>query len=163
MMKIRSIYDGERFPVVLSCGKGLTQQCFKDECDINNIIARYEQTGLIGDGSFSPREPMFGDYSEIPDFQVVRNQMAKGVEIFESLPARVRQMFDNDVALYCEFIANRDNLDEACELGLVSEDFVNTVKSQEAELEAAKAAKAAAKAAKASASKVSDSSQASTE
>ena len=52
-------------------------------------------------------------------------------------------------------------------MGLVSEDFVNTVKSQEAELEAAKAAKAAAKAAKASAPapapKVSDSSQVSTE
>ena len=106
---------------------------------------------------------MYGDYSEIPDFRVIRNQMAKGVEIFESLPARIRQMFNNDVALYCEFISDRDNLDEACELGLVSGDFVNTVKSQEAELEAAKAYKAAAKAAKASASKVSDSSQVSTE
>lgn len=162
-MKIRSIYDGERFPVVLSCGKSLTQQCFKDECDINNIIARYEQTGLIGDGSLSSREPMFGDYSDIPDFQAVRNLMAKGVEIFESLPSRVRQMFDNDVALYCEYIANRNNLDEACELGLVSEDFVNTIKSQEAELEAAKASKASAKASKASASKVSESSKESTE
>ena len=89
--------------------------------------------------------------------------MAKGVEIFESLPARVRQMFDNDVALYCEFISDRNNLDEACELGLVSEDFVNTVKSQEAELEAAKAAKAAAKAAKASASAPAPAPQVSTE
>ena len=88
------------------------------------------------------------------------------MEIFESLPARIRQMFDNDVALYCEFISDRNNLDEACELGLVSEDFVNTVKSQEAELEAVKASKVASKASKASkasASKVSDSSQESTE
>ena len=60
---------------------------------------------------------MFGDYSDIPDFQVVRNQMAKGVEIFESLPARVRSMFDNDVALYCEFISDRNNLDKAIVTG----------------------------------------------
>ena len=44
-MKFRSIYDGERIPVTLSCDKGMTMQSFKDECDINNIIARYETTG----------------------------------------------------------------------------------------------------------------------
>lgn len=38
-------------------GDGLTQQHFKDSCDANNIVARYNQTGVLD----APRNPATPD------------------------------------------------------------------------------------------------------
>lgn len=128
-MKIRSIYDGERIPVTLSCGKSMTMQSFRDECDINNIIARYETTGFLVDPMVaSRRTPSFGDFSKLPDYMEAQNIIAVGGEIFAALPARIREMFNNNAADYCAYITNPDNLDKALELDLVDESYYNAVK-----------------------------------
>lgn len=128
-MKIRSVYDGERIPVTLSCDKGMTMQSFRDECDINNIIARYETTGFLVDPMIAARRtPSFGDFSKLPDYMEAQNIIAVGSEIFAALPARIREMFNNNPADYCNFVSNPDNLDKALELDLVDEVYYNAVK-----------------------------------
>lgn len=54
----------------------LTQQQFKEEADINNIIASYNTTGLLTNPLVqSARQPMFGDFSNLPqDYMQVQNQ-----------------------------------------------------------------------------------------
>lgn len=57
----------------------LTHQSFKDECDVNNIVRAYTQTGMI---NHLPRtEPQYGDAPEIDFFEAARIQA--GIASFE--------------------------------------------------------------------------------
>lgn len=146
--RILTIY-GSHEKKTIKPGKTLTQQHFRDECDINNIMARYEKTGMLIDPLNPPtRQPLFGDFSGLPSFMEAQNAIREGVELFEALPARIRKAFNNDPVAYCDFISDRNNLDQALEMGLVDADYVAGIKNAEAAFEEAKAAKAAAKAAK---------------
>ena len=43
-----------------------TQQSFRDECDINNILRKFNVTGELPLGSV---QPQYGDFSGITDYQ----------------------------------------------------------------------------------------------
>lgn len=127
---IRSMYDGNRVKVALSCGKSMTQQHFKDECDINCIMDKYAVTGYLVDPlKVVTAKPQFGDFTDVPDYQTAQNIIVEGREAFEALPARIRKYFANDPALYLSFISDSNNLDEALEMGLVDPDYVSSVKA----------------------------------
>lgn len=50
----------------LKCEDGTrTQQQFKDECDINEIMRRFGKTGQVPS---NVRAPMYGDFTEVGDF-----------------------------------------------------------------------------------------------
>ena len=50
--------------------ESMTQQHFRDECDINSIIRRYQKTGFLVD-PLTPgtAEPMYGDFAAEQDKQ----------------------------------------------------------------------------------------------
>lgn len=96
----------------------LTRQEFRDECDINNIVAR-AGAGLV---SLSvPTAPLFTDVSEVPqDYQECLEHLFNADEQFASLPARVRERFGNDPSQLFSFLADSANRDEAVKLGLIA-------------------------------------------
>jgi len=95
----------------------LTQQHFKDECDINNILRQFNITGLLPENPLSPR---YGDFTGISDYQTALNQVIAAEDEFMRLPADLRARFDNDPAQLIQFLENSDNKDEAIKLGLVN-------------------------------------------
>lgn len=122
-MKFRTAYEREEHEGITFKDPSLTQQQFKEQCDMNNIIARYNSTGLLIDPLHpGTRQPMFGDFSTVMDFQAAQNVVVRVNEAFEALPARVRDRFDNDPALMLEFLQNEDNREEAVKLGLINAD-----------------------------------------
>lgn len=95
----------------------MTEQHFKDECDINNIVAQYQQTGVLPQGD---RQPLFGDFADFPqDLQSSQAFFDDAQERFMQLDARVRKEFDNDPVKLLQFIADDNNRDRAIELGLI--------------------------------------------
>jgi phage internal scaffolding protein len=94
----------------------LTQQHFKDECDINNILRQFNITGQLPENTLSPR---YGDFTGISDYQTALNQVIAAEDEFMRLPADLRARFENDPAQLIEFLENSDNKDEAIKLGLV--------------------------------------------
>jgi phage internal scaffolding protein len=94
----------------------LTQQHFKDECDINNILRQFNITGLLPEQAISPR---YGDFTGISDYHTALNQVIAAEDEFMSLPAHIRARFENDPAQLIEFLNNSENKDEAIKLGLV--------------------------------------------
>ncbi|AXH75125.1 MAG: internal scaffolding protein [Microviridae sp.] len=99
-----------------SADAGRTKQSFKDECDINVLMRRYEVSGVLPqDVSTST----YGDFSDAPSFMEAQNVLARANAQFASLPARVRDRFGNDPAVFLEFIAEDANYDEALKLGLL--------------------------------------------
>lgn len=97
----------------------ITQQHFKEECDINNIIARYEQTGILTDPLQPGRNFEFGDYSAVQDYQDSLNFVIEARQMFDSLPSNLRERFNYDPARLLQFLGDENNRDEAVRLGLI--------------------------------------------
>ena len=124
---IRSVYGD--YPICkqpVGDEPSLTQQQFAAEADINNIIARYERTGILVDPLIDRRgEPMYGDFSNIDSFFEAQVKVARAKELFEALPAKIRDRFGHDPGRLIEFVEDEKNRDEAIELGLIERPEVN--------------------------------------
>lgn len=102
----------------LNCkDKTLTQQHFKDECDINIIVERF---GLTGELPQVLQLPAYQDYEGIFDFQTAMNAVRAAEEGFMQLPAKLRARFQNQPQQLLEFLADDENRLEAEKLGLVN-------------------------------------------
>lgn len=120
-MKFFTRYNPPPSPSITIKEPSLTVQAFKGECDINKILAKFRETGSLVDPLHPPtRRPMFGDFTELPDYQGMLDQLMQADEAFMSLPAKVRDRFGNDPAKVIEFLNDEKNFDEAVKLGLCS-------------------------------------------
>src|SRR5262245_43276128 len=117
-VNIRTAYGPkERVKLEFPAGEGRTKQSFKDECDINVIMRRYEKTGVLT--HLRKVQPEFADCTG-RDFNEAMNLVAEARTAFAELPSSVRDRFDNDPAKFLDFCQDEGNLDEAGELGLLS-------------------------------------------
>lgn len=98
----------------------MTQQHFKDETLIDNILEKYAETGFLTD-PFSPKRPIqFGDFSAVNDFQTAQNAIARTTEYFESLPSRVRASFANSPVEFLKALQDPEQRGKLEELGLIA-------------------------------------------
>lgn len=112
----------ERVQTVVS-GKSRTRQEFKDECNINVIMKRYEKTGVIS--HVSNRQPRYVDFGDgVPDFHTAMNMMVDAEAAFMSLPASVRKRFENDPASFVEYASDVKNIEQLREWGLAAPEKV---------------------------------------
>lgn len=101
-----------------------TLQSFKDDADINSIIARFENTGVLVDPTVPvSRTPQFGDYSDMPDYQTAQNVIVAANNAFNALSSNIRERFGNDPAAYFDFVQSlkegSDDYAEAIRLGII--------------------------------------------
>lgn len=101
----------------LDCSRepSLTRAEFAAECDINNIMAQYEKTGVI---SHIRAEGRYLDLTDVPDLQRALTILADADAAFMSLPATVRREFDNDPAKFVTFAQDEANVERMREWGL---------------------------------------------
>ena len=99
-------------------GPSMTRQEFADESDINNILNQYATHGVVPetrDGA------LFADFTDpaYTDFQRAQNMVVEANYLFEALPAKVRERFNNDPASLILFVQDDANRKEAELLGLL--------------------------------------------
>ena len=71
----------------VDCGEDTpTQQSFKDECDINVMLAKFSVTGQLPD---NVRVPQYIDFEETFDFQSSMNVIRAAQESFAAMPAYI--------------------------------------------------------------------------
>ena len=94
---------------------GYTQQHFREECDINNILDRYAQTGIVPErhGAF------YGDFSEGLEYREALDRLQSTQSQFNGLPARTRDFFQNNPAAFLDFVSKPENRNRFHEIGLV--------------------------------------------
>lgn len=130
-IKIESKYDVKRVTTDCSCDKPLTKQSFKDQCDVNKIMAKFDKTGL-----FSHVNPNAGWYDDIPgdmDFHKAQNMVLQGEAAFMALPANIRTEFDNDPGRFLDFAMNPENENKMREMGLLKPSAKTVVKASDLE------------------------------
>lgn len=117
MKKIIQEKSGRTRVQTINNEPSMTQQQFKDECDINNIISKYQKTGTIT--HLRRTEGQYLDMSEISDYQTSLNKVIEANRLFDELPSEVRLRFGNDPAQFINFCENPEkNYEEGVKLGL---------------------------------------------
>lgn len=96
-------------------GETQVEQCHKNEANINNIVGKYNKTGLLpqAGGAF------YGDVTNVESYSDCVDCLRRSEEYFESLPAIVRKRFRNSPEELCDFLLDAKNRDEAVKLGLL--------------------------------------------
>lgn len=97
-----------------------TEQHHKKECDVNEIIRKYDKTGLIS--HVSRFEGQFGDLTQM-DFKEAQDLIINSKRMFDELPSKIRKRFDNDPGELLKFMENPDNRQEAIELGIIQKEW----------------------------------------
>jgi len=96
-----------------------TQQQYKKEANINNIMARYNKTGILGDPLDVKKPGYFGDFSDVADFMNISNRIALAQNNFQNLPSDIRAKFGNDVSKLLDYVADPANAEQARKMGLL--------------------------------------------
>lgn len=100
-------------------GPSLTRQEFAEECDINVLMSKYDTHVIGGPGNLSPMEPMYADFTQVPDTLLgYMNFMDEAQRNFMSLPARVRREFDNNAHEFVAYASDPANLEQMRAWGL---------------------------------------------
>ncbi len=75
--------------------KSVVQHHHQKDCDINTIMKKYTQTGLL---PASAKTPQYLDLSKSITYQESLNLVITARNQFDALPAELRSFFDNDPA-----------------------------------------------------------------
>lgn len=114
--RVRKWYERER--VCSNPGvRSRTKQSFKEEVNINRIVARWQKQGVLP--PVNARRPRFGDFTEAADFRSMMEAVHAAEASFASLPAAVRKRVDNDPAAFVEFYMDPASEGELLEMGLI--------------------------------------------
>lgn len=119
-MQIRSRYAlGDPVKGLEFHEASLTQQQFKDECEIESLLKAHNLSQVMGIMSNHNQQPLYGDVSEIPDFHVSQNHLARATEYFEGLPSDVRSRFNNSLSEFLTTLNNPGAREALTEMGVL--------------------------------------------
>jgi len=81
-------------------GKSRTKPSFRDECDINKIVAKARSGHAVT--HVRDAAPVFMDVSEVGDYKSALDMLRSTDRFFAGLPSGVRKAFDNDPAKFLD-------------------------------------------------------------
>lgn len=90
------------------------KQQFKDECDINKIMSRYQKTGLIN--HVNNHSAQYGAATS-QDFRESMELITNATQMFNDLPSKTRRRFGNSPEAFLEFMETADG-DQLIEMGM---------------------------------------------
>ncbi len=93
----------------------LCEQTHKEDCDVNTIMRKFQKTGII-----EHRAKHGLQYGNVPamDYREAMETVAISNSMFEELPSKARQYFDNDPAKFLEFTENPENIEKLATLDI---------------------------------------------
>lgn len=97
----------------------LTQQQFKDECEIESLLKAHNLGQVMGIFNNHQRQPLYGDVSDIPDFHDSQNHVARATEYFQGLPSDVRAQFNNNLAEFLSALNNPSAREALTDMGVL--------------------------------------------
>lgn len=138
MVEFYTRYKAPKSPVADSSKPSLTQQEFKETCDINNILAKFAvQAQALGvePSQLMPQDQgSYGDFSNLDDFQTAQNKIAFLNDQFSNLPSDVRRKFGDDLNNFMSAISDPNRIDELGELGVWNKESYQQFKRERSKL-----------------------------
>jgi hypothetical protein len=136
MITLKNKRATKRLPTVTE-GLTMTLQAPKAECDVNNIVQRYQQTGII-----THVQKNEGHYRDMDGdtLQDHMNKVAQAKSNFENLPSKTRAYFGNNPITFLDWASKIEPGHETQafhEIGLLDAKHVKPDPKQQLELERA--------------------------
>lgn len=121
-VEVRSARNyGPRRPGLVCEDASLTHQEFARECDINEIMRKYEKHGILT--HVREVQEQFIDVAGLPeDYHSALNYVRDVEALFATLPASAREAFQNDPSVYLDALQSDDPdvKDRLHEMGLIT-------------------------------------------
>jgi hypothetical protein len=114
--KFRTAYGKKERLGFETTGESLTQQHFKEDSEINNIIAFHDKTGIIK--NVQQGVAQYGDFSEVNEYRENLDMIRAADENFMKLPSHIRRHFNNNAGEFFEFATNPENEETLIQMGL---------------------------------------------
>lgn len=89
---------------------GRTKQSFKDQTNINKILAKAARGNTIT--HLAQYGAVYGDFSDIDDLLTAQERLQRGQEIFERLPGEIRREFGQDPRRFFKFVNDPQNAED---------------------------------------------------
>lgn len=123
----RKAYDPHKKYMFNTEGESLTQQHYKDECEVINIIKKHDRNGIIE--HVQRGQARYGDFSEVADYREALDLVRNAQEEFMTIPSDIRKKFDNNPGKFYEFVSNPDNKEELKAMGFIEPQAVDSPSS----------------------------------
>ena len=117
MKTIRSAYGSRTRYTQNLAGKSRAKQSFKDECDVNRIMAKYQKTGVVE--HFNKNQAQYG-FASSRDFRECMDLVQSAETQFAELPSAIRRKFNESPTEFLAFCENPANRSEMALLGLLN-------------------------------------------
>lgn len=106
----------------------LTVQSYTDQVDLNTVLKRFGVDDMTPlqmasfDNSILGNPELFGDFTgeRNVDLRGALEIAQAATESFNALPARIRRKFDNDPRTLHDWLLDKNNVEEAVTLGLLT-------------------------------------------
>lgn len=115
---IRGPYTPRDRVITLNPGDSMTEQSFRDECDVNKILKSFGAVKASPAYQEKMASAEFG-YAPSESYHEALEIGRQSAEIFSELPSALRKRFNNNPGELLAFVENDENYDEAVELQLV--------------------------------------------
>jgi len=109
--------NGTKRVATYPVGPSRAQQQFKDDCNVNNIIAKFKATGSVTHVR-NTQEGVYTDLVNLPNLMEAQQVVIAASKAFEAVPSAIRQRFNHDPQLFIDFLSDEKNNEEAVKLGL---------------------------------------------
>lgn len=116
-MAFKKPYGARQRKSFTTNGPSMTHQSFKQECDINFIMRKYQRTGLAD--HVNQYQGDYSDLTDVPDYHEAMNKILSANEAFSTLSSSIRKKFSNDPAEFLDFVSDPENESEMREMGLL--------------------------------------------
>lgn len=114
--KITKRKNGSKRVQIECGGKTLTDQSYKNDADVNVLVARWKKTGILPEKG----QKQYVDLTAAPQSLLEAHQIVQeAYELFQDLPATLRKAMGNDPANLEEFVNDPKNTEILVEHGLV--------------------------------------------
>jgi len=97
-----------------------TKQSFAEECDINTIMRKYNNSGEMP--AINIQAPQYLDATGF-DYQEAMQFTAGAQSLFNELPSAIRNRFNNDPAQFLDFTSKEENKTEMAQMGLLRDEI----------------------------------------
>lgn len=89
-------------------------------CDVNEIVKRAQQNGILASKNMNNNPGNYGDYYDAADFKSALDVVRHAEEQFAALPSNVREEFANDPARFLAAIDDPKQQQKLVDLGLAT-------------------------------------------
>lgn len=108
-MEIRSAYSEKLSVKTVNNEPTRTKQALAESLDVNNIIKRYNNTGLLPKAHNF--EAMYGEFDSM-DLQTAIEKVHRAEQLFLEVPSKIRAQFNNDAGAFIDFATNAENIEQ---------------------------------------------------